>query len=423
MPERAPDAPAEHLYRAQEAAGFLGIHRATLHLAVKRNLLVPDNLTPGGHARFRRETLEAFAQRLARPSVTSGAHLLPELARTLPLPNGSQAFCQLAFARIRQAVPALTMCGVAVRSPTPADPQALAQVAQEGFPPQLGEMFAQLRPHLEFGVTTVLRTHLPEVCADTIKTRTLRLGTERLVRRGGMGAYAVLPMLLGDEAHGVLVGASMKPHHFPAWEVSYLQSIADELAVALVCHDQIVRMRTQLAATAELIQSALELRAGPAGLPAIAQRDGAHSRSLEPAMAQLCAQFIACSDATVADVLPPSGFPAAADVGHADNGHADVGQRRVTDDERVRRLRALLATVSHARTGDACQRTRWVDEDGPQTAVALSLPVARGERIAVGAIWRGERVEQAGDEALLVAFGGACALALGLDTFEPGDAP
>lgn len=413
MPECAPDAPAEHLFRAQEAAGFLGIHRATLHLAVKRNLLVPDNLTPGGHSRFRRQTLEAFAQRLARPPVTSSAHLLPELARTLPLPNGPQAFCQLAFARIRQAVPALTMCGVAVRSPTPADPQALAQVAQEGFSPQLGEMFAHLRPNLEFGATTVLRTHLPEVCADTIKTRTLRLGTERLVRRGGLGAYAILPMLLGDEMPGVLVVASTKPHHFPAWEVSYLQSIADDLAVALVCHDQVAGMRTQLATTAALIRSALELRAGPPGAPRTGGRDGARSRSLEPALAQLCAQFMACSDATVADVLPPSRSP----------GAADLGQRRVADDERARRLRALLAAISRARTGDACQRTCWVDEDGPQTAVALSLPVTRGERIAVGAIWRGERADQAGDDALLVAFGGACALALGLDAFDPGDAP
>jgi len=420
VPERASDTLTEHLYRAQEAAGFLGIHRATLHLAVKRNVLVPDSFTPGGHARFRRETLDAFAQRLASPPVTSSAGLLPELARTLPLPNGSQAFCQLAFARIRQAVPAITMCGVAVRSPTPADPQALAQIAQEGFSPRLGEMFAQLRPNLEFGATTVLRTHLPEVCADTIKTRTLRLGTERLVRRGGLGAYAILPMLLGDETPGVLVVASTKPHHFPAWELSYLQSIADELAVALVCHNHVGCTRAQLATTAALIRRALELRAGLDDFPSAGGQDGAQSRSREQALAQLCAQFVACSDATVADVLlaSPSRFSAAAAL-----SQANVGQECVSDDARARHLRALLAAVAQARTGGACQRTCWVDEDGPQTAVALSLPLACGERIAVGAVWHGERMDRAGDEGLLVALGGACVLALGLDGCDAGEAP
>src|SRR5262245_9493289 len=109
MPGGAPDAHEEHLYGAQEAARFLGIHRSTLHLAVKRNILVPDSKTPGGHLRFRRETLDAFAVRLAHEAVTSTTSLLSSLGRTLTLPNGPQEFCHLAVARIRETLPDLSL--------------------------------------------------------------------------------------------------------------------------------------------------------------------------------------------------------------------------------------------------------------------------------------------------------------------------
>jgi excisionase family DNA binding protein len=406
MPDRASDAPPEQLFRVQEAADFLNIHRSTLHLAVRRKLVVPDRFTPGGHARFRRATLEAFAERLAQQPVTGTARILSQLAPTLTQPDGLGQFCHLAFARIRQAMPALTMCSVTRLRPTPDDPYALVDVAQEGFPPRLRELFVQLRPDLEFAVTTVLRTREPEVCENTTTGRTLRLGTDRLVRRGGLGAYAALPLLAGDEALGVLVVASAKPHAFPAWEVAFLQSIAADLAIALACHDRVVPMRLDLSATAELTRVACTLGAALRPLAGKAPALPGSGQAEEAALAALRALFIRLCGASEADVLPPDVLPPDAAARDGDGG---------------RRLRALLV---RACGGDTTERASWTDEDGDHTALALSLPLVGGARLAVGAVWSSARSERsgesgradaAGDEALLVAFCGACALVLGPD--------
>lgn len=412
MPRRASETPEEHLYGAQEAADFLGVHRSTLHLAVKRALLTPDSYTPGGHMRFRRETLDAYAAHLARQPATSSAHLLSHLARTLVLPDAAEAICRLAFSSIHHAVPALTMFGVAMRRPTTADPHALVHLTQQGFVPRLYDAYTQLRPNLDFAVNAVVRTGEPEICEDTTHTEALRLGTERLVRRGGLGAYAILPLRHGDDTLGVLVAASRRRHRFPSGEVSFLQSVADDLAVALVCHDLMARRDAALGSATALTRRALELRAE---LPAPAEA-AERERAQLAGLGELLALFEERSGAALAGVATQGArAPQAVRVGIV------MGPDR-EQPPRVKRLRTLLGRVLqgpvHAGNpvspaASAVRRERWSDADGLHSVLALSLPLPHGGCVAAGATWRGERTAGAADEALLASLGTGAALLLG----------
>ncbi len=199
MPEDSAHGSGEHLYGAQEAAEFLGIHRSTLHLAVAHNVLVPDAHTPGGHVRFRRETLDEFTARLHCEPATSRSQLMCELVETLDDPEGDIAFCHRAFARIRQAIPAFTMCAVALSTPTPDDPHAIQPLVQEGFPEHLAPQYMAMRPRMEFATTTALRTHEPELCEDISRKRALRMGTSSLLRRGELRCFAIIPIIVKDK--------------------------------------------------------------------------------------------------------------------------------------------------------------------------------------------------------------------------------
>src|SRR5262249_24382394 len=104
-----PDMQEEKLVGANEAARFLGIHRSTLHQAVKNGAITPDLTTHGGHFRFSRATLDAFAVRIAREPVTALSELLPELTATLGAPNGRRALCLKAYERIAHGLPDITV--------------------------------------------------------------------------------------------------------------------------------------------------------------------------------------------------------------------------------------------------------------------------------------------------------------------------
>lgn len=416
MPGCIPEGPqedaalsGEHLYGAQEAAEFLGIHRSTLHLAVTRNVLVPDAHTPGGHLRFRRETLERFAARLKREPATNNSHVLSELVDTLSSHEGDVAFCHRTFARIRQAIPALTMCAVTLHAPTPQDPFALDQLAEEGFPEGVHQLFTEMRPGMEFASTTVLRTREPQVCEDTTKVRRLRLGTLRLVRRMEMGAFAILPILVKDNLLGLLEVASPRPRQIAPAEVSFLQSIADDLGVALSCHDHLKDLRSGLLAIAELTVRAHALHAtiaANASLPSDPARDDVSGEGMRnrlgKALGELRDIFVRGSGAAVASVLCGA-VPifALAVPGKAPSACVSAGWCR---------LSSLLESASASTTP---LREQWDGEDGPYEAIALSLPVEGGERCTVGACWHSTRLEPEADEVQLLAFGGACALVLG----------
>src|SRR5689334_15738949 len=80
MYESDKDAADEHWYGVQEAASYLGIHRATLFRALRSGLIIADRTTPRGRARFRLATLMAFRDQLRHQAATSQEHAYASVA-------------------------------------------------------------------------------------------------------------------------------------------------------------------------------------------------------------------------------------------------------------------------------------------------------------------------------------------------------
>src|SRR5262245_50137930 len=100
MSDHDPRDAREKEYGAQEAAQLLGIHRSTLHHAVRNGHIIPDFQTPGKHHRFRLATLEAFGRYLRTEAAASEARvvapiqILANLAHTLAMSDGMDKACQ-----------------------------------------------------------------------------------------------------------------------------------------------------------------------------------------------------------------------------------------------------------------------------------------------------------------------------------------
>src|SRR5262245_31302172 len=198
-----PDIQTDKLVGANEAARFLGIHRSTLHQAVKNGAITPDLTTHGGHFRFSRATLDAFAVRIAREPVTTLSELLPELTTTLGATDGRRALCLKAYERISHALPDLTVFAVLGLKPHARSLLDLEVVASVGFPDwYLPELIANIE-RKDYEVKNVLRTLLPRYFDDTDTAQDLRRSTRLLARRGALHALAILPLTQDGEARGV----------------------------------------------------------------------------------------------------------------------------------------------------------------------------------------------------------------------------
>ena len=255
----APDAQADRLVGANEAARFLGIHRSTLHQAVKNGVITPDLTTQGGHFRFSRATLDAFAVRIAREPVTTLSELLPELTTTLGAPDGRRTLCLKAYERIAHALPDLTVFAVLGLKPRARSLLDLEIVASVGFPDwYLPELIANVE-RKDYEVKHVLRTLRPRYFEDT-KAAEMRASTRSLARRGALHALAIIPLTQDGEARGVLGLGSLHARKFRTPDVAFLQNTADELAIALACHDYMDGAHAQILTCGALMREALRLR-------------------------------------------------------------------------------------------------------------------------------------------------------------------
>src|SRR5579864_5922075 len=139
----------ERLYAAQAAAELLGIHRTTLYLAVRKMKLVPDAYTPGGHARFRRETLERFRDRLTLDSATGGdgsiaravARAVASLSHFLTL----QPVCDAVVDAALMACPGFETSLVVARDERCANGSDLRLLAERGLPVRVSLEYRFLR--------------------------------------------------------------------------------------------------------------------------------------------------------------------------------------------------------------------------------------------------------------------------------------
>lgn len=231
----------ERLYGTQEAAKLLGLHRSTINMAVRKQLLIPDERTPGGHLRFRWATLAAFRERLAACPATGGAtataavHLLADLCGLLAREARLEALGARIVAGLPEALPGIEICVVARVVAEPEDRLALRIIARTHMPDEAWARFEQLKTTFKFALTTVLRTLSPEYCQDT-SAAALHTGTLELRRILALGSYAALPAVAGGRPVGVLLCSGPAPRHFTEHDQALLGAIADLLSVALARH-------------------------------------------------------------------------------------------------------------------------------------------------------------------------------------------
>lgn len=234
----AEGAEQERPFGTQEAAKLLGLHRSTINVAVRKRLLIPDELTPGGHLRFRRATLEAFRERLAACPATGGGAataplgLLADLCGLLARNVSLDAFAAQIVAGLPRALPGVTMCAIARVVAEPDDRFSPRVIAHSQLPDEVRVRFEQLKSTFKFAVTTVLRTLSPEYCEDTAAAP-LHTGTLELQRIWTLGSYAALPIVAGDRPVGALICAGPTPRHFTEHDQALLGAVADLLSVAL----------------------------------------------------------------------------------------------------------------------------------------------------------------------------------------------
>jgi hypothetical protein len=362
--------------------------------------------------------------------------LIRELVETLDDPEGNIAFCRRAFARIRQAIPAFTMCAVARSTPSPEDPHAIVPLVQEGFPEHLAPQYMAMRPKMEFATTTALRTHEPELCEDVIsKNRVLRLGTTSLLRRGELRCFAIIPIVVKDATLGVLVVASSKPHRIPPPQVSFLQTVAADLGVALSCHLHLDNLRSNLATAADLAMRAQSLHSQLTA-EATACGGSCARAGVGAAVADLCGVLQSGASAehivVIENMFQYVHLPPRLTERRAMTASTQVVStipqegtcRDVPPQARVL-FQQMRRSLDTEQLGEA-----WTDADGTWSVLILSVPAVgqelltpsaaadgaelepQQERIVVGAVWRGERRERRADELLLRAFGSACTLVM-----------
>lgn len=385
----------EQWYGAQEAARFLGVHRSTLHIAVRQGLIVPDQYTPGRHARFKRATLDAFRIRLADHSATSdtapqASQALARLANMLARSSEPEELAAAAIAGIRRVMPQVDKCCIAVRTGDPRDRDRMRLLAQHGIPAWVIDDYIRLRSTFRFATTTALRCRCPQTCEDTSKER-LYSGTEHLLRSLHLGAYFVQPILAGEEPLGVVICLYSRPHMFTEVERTLMGGIADELATALANADQIRHLTGALTTSRVLMRYALNLRAdAPSAVEvsAVEAEEGAASVAAhEQALGDLFKQLSGAEDVCAL------GF----------------GRNLETRHPYLRDL------ACQACAGDEMAQRQWRQNGVQYTGIGASILLVTGLRAGVAAAWPGMRPFAEADHSLLVTFAGAYVIAANVE--------
>ena len=415
MYERDREVTGEHWMGVQEAATYLGIHRATLFRAVSSGMIAADYTTPKGRVRFRQETVDAFKEKLKEQAATSHQHVdvpVLGLARLANLCSGSSPSTNpiVVIREVTQflcpPVGLFDMVVVAIRVPNATDPFALRVLAEHGFPERLKATYECLRPCEDFPVTVAMRTGVPAICDDIRSHPFPHATAQRAMMLNGIGSYAAFPIASGSGQMrtiiGTLVVCGRAPHTFERREEVFLSGLADALSAcitnsalraSLIQTDDVNALDSDTALT--IASSLLETAYDQASRARIGAGIGAGigaepSRGIE----SLCDMFAEQSHALAAwvDGFPPS----------ACGDSRGAGQ----ESEKLRQYRKNLESLV-VRTRDAprLNREQWRSE---VTAVALPVPLLSGGRGAVGAVWPGRRVDVAAEGILLSTLASAC---------------
>ena len=409
--QEAQDSANDIWYGAQEAARFLGLHRSTLHLAIQRERLTPDWYTPGGHARFRRTTLEAFQRLLADEAATSDTNIaaptqtLARLAHMIASGQPLRPICDAAVRGIGEALPGLMSC-IVFRSSATDDPGNVHVYTSHGFPRRFFRIFALLRqqPQASFATFTVLRTQAAEYCED-ITARSEEpsySGTIRLFEEVGLHSYAVTPIVVDGQSIGVMVMGSAKPYRFSAHVRTFLQGVADSIATTqrlLNAHQfdatsgaareslsQALALRAARGMVSETTQSRIAATAAVSVTPSSAlEKSREHDQKTD--LAPLATRLLQRTGAMEVCAL---GFGVGVQLDSHHEPLLDLACKAAGSETPIKR---------HWRTGGAMY-----------SGLGISVPLPSGLRGAVAARWLGMRAMSESDHLLLMAFATACAL-------------
>jgi excisionase family DNA binding protein len=411
MHEQDQDGAGEHWYGAQEAASYLGMHRATLFRAIRDGLIVSDRTTPGGHVRFRLETLDAYRESLLHEAISSQGHvtapvrIMANLARAVAAPtpdDDPRAVLNDTLHLLCSPHGGFDKACIGIHVPSATDPYALDFPASLGFPPHLRVVYRGLRPSAEFPVNVVLRTGMPQVCEDIYASPFPNATTIRALIDSKITSYAAFPIVAGSgvskRAIGVLAVCGQKPRRFAQQEQVYLGGVADALSAyitrsalqgSLAQHDNATLLTAERAidVASDLLEMALASSAS--------SRAPEGSSPVASGVEAICNVFLERSDALATWVYGFSAHPS--------------GNAACADDDTMLPLYQsyLRSLVLRARTSRSPQCEQWQNR---VTAVALPVPTPRGQRGAVGAVWRGVRDEITAEETVLATLASACAL-------------
>lgn len=357
------------LYASKAAADFLGIHRSTLHLAVRRLKIVPDAYTPGGHARFRQETLERFSDRLSLDSATGGdgsmSRALASAVASLSRFTSLQPVCEAVVDAVLTACPGFEVCVVTACDEDSQRDSGWRLLAERGLPQRVTTQYRWLRrqPNAEFICDNVMRQGARFICGDMLTTDVaIPEGSLKTLLANGFRSCAALPCVADGQSLGLLMCLGRVPRDFSEPEIILLGQLADIVTVALRRwrRDEATRRQTETI-------GALMRQAREAGECAPGKDSLAYLRAT-------------CQQGAKAKVVRECGFATEPDA--------------ETPPALARLLRAAAAE-------NAPQRAEWIDDGGH--AVALATPASSGHA-AVGAIWRRQDMRSGMEIAVLQVY-------------------
>jgi excisionase family DNA binding protein len=370
--------PPERLLSTTQAAHALGVHRSSLHLAIKNNVLAPDLVTQGGHYRFSRATLESYAERIVHAPLTTNADLLTLLPRIITLPDGKERLCRYAFAAVERRISDMTAF-VVVESQPSSDRRIRPHITTSlRFPRTILNQFIATYGKQDMTTARVLATGEPFYC-DNVRTQFIpHSGSQLLNRRSPYLAYAILPLSIGDGVFGTLGVCSRIPHSFAPDEKTLLEKDAQSLAIALTCHNAVWARQSHALALTALLKVSFDYRVRPA------RKRSPHTEQTE----------------VLLHVFQK-------ETGAEETFVAGVESRLAPQSEGARRLAERISS------GEPLAVAQWEGEQGPLVGVAIVIPHGDAYPLALGGVWRGALEESADYAALLYTLAGAYALGRG----------
>jgi excisionase family DNA binding protein len=370
--------PPERLLSTTQAAHALGVHRSSLHLAIKNNVLAPDLVTQGGHYRFSRATLESYAERIVHAPLTTNADLLALLPRIITLPDGKERLCRYTFAAVERRISDMTAF-VVVESQPSSDRRIRPHITTSlRFPRTILDQFIATYGKQDMTTARVLATGEPFYC-DNVRTQFIPYsGSQLLNRRSPYQAYAILPLSIGDEVFGTLGVCSRIPHVFAPDEKTLLEKDAQSLAIALMCHNAVWARQSHAIALTALLKVSFDYRVRPA------RRRSPHTEQTEVLLRVFQKE-----------------------TGAEETFVAGVESRLAPQSKGARRLAERIIG------GEPVAVAQWEGEQGTLVGVAIAIPHGDAYPLALGGVWRGALGESADYAALLYTLAGAYALGRG----------